>query len=169
VSAWREITGRARQPKKKRKRKPLFTCGRCGDGFSSPLGHVCAGGGDFGRRGRAARAAAARRKRQEAAAARRQAERDRIAAVRKAERERGARRAAAARQAERARGDARVARAKAGSRPAARPGRPAHDYRDCRDDACERPACMAWRDGLAEGRETGYEDGFDAGAASTRS
>ncbi len=108
MNAWREITVRARQPK----RKPLFTCDWCGKGRSNPLGHVCARGGDFARRTRQQDWA-------KDAAAARKVTRDKVTAARQSE--------------------------------------PAKD--------CERPVCLAWRDGPAEGRDLGFEDGFTAGTA----
>lgn len=59
---FRDQTRRVRR--RKRKREPLFRCGKCGKGYANPLGHTCGGGGDFAkRRGAQAReAAAAKRK-----------------------------------------------------------------------------------------------------------
>lgn len=167
MTPWRRVTGRARQPRKKR--APLFTCGRCHQGYSSPFGHVCAGGGDFGRRGKAQKAAkaraAAKAQRQKQAADRRQAERDRIRAAREAEQDKARKRIARVRTAERDRADQRVARARAGRAAPARAPRPAHDHRACRDQDCQRPLCLAWREALMLGQEIGYEHGFEAGAA----
>jgi hypothetical protein len=158
VTPWRAVTARARQPR--RKRRPLFTCGRCHKGYSSPFGHACTGGGDLGRRRKAARnaedRAKATRKRQGTAARRRQAERERIRAVRQAEQEKARRRVAAARAAERAR---------AGRTAAPRAPRQAHDYLRCRDRDCERAACVAYRAGHEAGYETGHEAGYDEGFA----
>jgi hypothetical protein len=158
VNPWRDITARARQPKKKRKRRPLFTCGACGKSHNSPLGHVCTGGGDFRRRTRQQERAAATARRREAAAAGRKATREKVSAARHQERHKARERLAAALAAE---------RAKTGTRSGAGGARrPAHDYRGCRDRDCERPACIAWNDGLTEGREAGFAEGFAVGAAS---
>jgi len=165
MTPWRAITARARHPRKRKKRRALFTCGRCGKSYSSPLGHACTGGGDFAKRRRGLQRAGATRQRQAAAAATRQRERNKVSAARQAERDKAATRVAAARRAERARADARVARAKGGRPPAARRPQATHGYRSCREDDCQRPACEAWREGVAEGREAGFEDGFEAGAA----
>jgi hypothetical protein len=142
---WRKVAAR-----------PLFTCGACGKSYSNPLGHVCGNAGDFGKRRRA-------RKRAEAAAARkakRAAERERVnarvVAARQRERERAAQRVSATRRLERARADARVARAKA-ARPASRPRPSSHDWRNCRDHDCQRPACEAYREGVADGMDAAEE------------
>jgi hypothetical protein len=45
---------------------------------------------------------------------------------------------------------ARAAKARWKKAPARRPGRPAHDYRNCRDADCERVACEAYREGWAD-------------------
>jgi hypothetical protein len=166
VTPWRAITGRARQPR--RKRRPLFTCGTCGKGYSSPLGHTCSGGGDLAKRRRAAGRAAAVAKRKQEAAERRARERARIAEVRKTERARARERVAAARKTEREKAKARAAK----KRPASSGPRPArHEYASCRDADCERAACEAYRDGratgYAEGEEAGYRAGYTDGSAAT--
>jgi hypothetical protein len=71
-------------------------------------------------------------------------------------------RIAGVRAAERRKSDARVARLKA-SRPSRRTS--GHDYRTCRDDDCQRPACEAYREGYADGQEAGYAAGYSAGQA----
>lgn len=129
------------------RKRPLFACGSCGKKYSNPFGHRCGNAGDFGKRKRAAQRAA----RAEAAKAKRAAERqrvnERIAAARKKERERAAQRVSAARRTERRKAEARATRARAARKPPRRPGRPAHDYRNCRDHDCERVACEAYREG----------------------
>ena len=94
------------------------------------------GGGDFAKRRRDQERQQATAKRRQQDAARRERERDKIADVR---------------QRERARADTRVAAAR--KHKPARPARPAHDYRRCRDRDCERTACTAYRDGIAYGLE----------------
>jgi len=42
---------------------------------------------------------------------------------------------------------------------------PQHRYQSCRDGDCERAACMAWREGRAEGYDEGHEDGYREGFA----
>jgi hypothetical protein len=147
VTPWRAVTGRARR--QKRKRRPLFTCGRCGRGYSSPFGHVCAGGGDFAKRTRAKKradeAAARREKRKADRAATKRRERDQTGEARKAENGRSRTRVAAARKAERAKA--------ARKRPPSRPRPQRHDYRNCRDHDCQRDACEAYREGVADGIE----------------
>jgi ribosomal protein L4 len=82
---------------------------------------------------------------------------ERVAAARKKERDRADEQVSATRRRERANADARVARAKAARRPARRPGRPAHDYRNCRDHDCQRVACEAYREGVADGMDAAEE------------
>ena len=160
MTPWRAVTGRARQPK--RKRRPLFTCGTCGKGYSSPLGHACAGGGDFATKARAKKradaAAAAREKRKTDRAAARKKEQERVAEVRRHERARARERVAAARRAERA-------RAPRGRPGQARPRPQRHDYQNCRDADCQRTACEAYREGFADGTSAGFAAGQAAAAA----
>jgi hypothetical protein len=142
---------RAKKGCRKVAARPLFTCGACGKSYSNPLGHVCSGGGDFGKRRRARRRAEAAAARKAKRAAERQRVSERVAAARKAERDRGEARVSATRQRERAKADARVAKARAARKPPRRPGRPSHDYARCRDHDCQRPACEAWREGFQDG------------------
>jgi hypothetical protein len=140
-----------RAVRRKIRAHPLFRCGACGKSYNSPFGHVCGNRGDFGKRRRATQRAAAAAERKQKRAAERAKANERVAAARKAERGRAAARVSATRRRERARADARVARAKAaGARPAGRPKPSAHDYRNCRDHDCQRVACEAYREGVAD-------------------
>lgn len=147
----RKVTGPLkRRARREIRKRPLFTCGSCGKKYNNVFGHRCSNGGDFGKRKRAARRAAEA----EAAKAKRAGQRkrvnERVENARRAERRRANQRVRAER--ERARQRVKAARA---SRPKPRrPGRPAHDYRNCRDADCERVACEAYREGV--------EDGMDA-------
>ena len=125
---------RLTRDKRKRKLRPLFTCGSCGKSYSNPLGHVCTGGGGL-RRKRAAyekqQKAAGQRARETAA---RQARRAREDDARKTRRQREE-------DARRARREKEAATAKARRTKTAAPrraGRPAHDYARCRDHDCQR-------------------------------
>jgi hypothetical protein len=135
------------------RKRPLFACGSCGRKYNNPFGHRCGNAGDFGKRKREAqraeRAEAAKKKR----AADRQRVNERVAAARKAERERAAARVSAARRSERAKAARRAAKAKAARKPPRRPGRPSHDYANCQDPQCQRQACEAYRDGMADAQE----------------
>lgn len=126
----------------------VASCPSCGK-QGSPLTHVCSNRGDFAKRQRTAgrRKAAAERK------ARRDEQRrrtnERVAAARRAERQKAAERL----RREQARAAERVKAAKAKARPPRKPGRPRHDYRTCRDHDCERVACEAYREGVADGMD----------------
>lgn len=146
----RTVVPLKRKIRKEIRRRPLFTCGSCGKPYNSPLGHVCGNAGDFGRRKRAAQRASAAAARRAKRAAERQRVSERIAAARKRERDRAAARLSATRRRERARADARVAKARAARKPPRRPGRPSHDWRNCRDHDCQRQACEAYREGVAD-------------------
>jgi hypothetical protein len=135
------------------RRRPLFTCGACGKQYNNPLGHVCGNRGDFGKRKRARQRAEQAEARKQKRAAERQRVSGRIAAARQSERDRAAQRVSATGRRERARADARVAKARAACKPARRAGRPAHDYIRCRDHDCQRPACEAYREGVADGMD----------------
>ena len=119
------------------RKRPLFRCGSCGKQYSNPFGHVCTGGGLKKQR--------AAYERRQAATARR--EREKAARQVRRQREEGARKKRRQREDEQRR--ERRAREKAKARKPRRPGRPAHDYANCRDHDCERTACEAWRDGYA--------------------
>lgn len=151
----------------------LGACSRCGKPYGNPLTHVCRPKTDFRARRAAFGRKASARARAEARAAERDKQRGRITAVRERERERS--RAQAARL--KARYEARLAAARAKAREphkspeqprAARPRRPPHEYQACADNDCQRPVCLAfkegWRDGHAEGYRQGFEAGFEQGA-----
>src|SRR6266705_1098408 len=138
-----------RNPRGKVRLKPrasasLAKCGTCGKEYANPLGHVCSVKTDFKKR----KAAGQRREAAEAKRAKAFAARAREVAARQARREKENE----ARRARRAREDAarRGRRAKETSR--AKTSR-AHDYRNCRDHDCERAACEAYREGIADGTE----------------
>lgn len=148
----------------------LGGCARCGKQYGgrngNPLTHVCRPrDGDFRKRKterqRKARAAA----RSAARAAERDKRRARIAAVR--ERERNRSRTQIARL--KASYDLRLAaaKAKAGTphkSPASpRPRRPSHDYQSCSDQDCQRPVCVAFKEGYRDGHRDGYKQGYDKG------
>jgi hypothetical protein len=147
------ITPAKRRLRREIRKRPLFTCGGCGRKYNSPFGHRCSNAGDFGKRKRARqraeRQAAAKAKRAE----QRQRANERVARARATERRRASRRVRETRRRERERAAERVKRARA-SRPKPRKsGRPAHDYRNCRDHDCTRQACEAYREGLADAEE----------------
>ena len=140
-----------RNPRGKVKIKPrasasLAKCGTCGKPYSNPLGHVCTVKTDFRKRkASAGRRAAAGEKRAKRAAAR-----AKEVAARRARRERENE----ARRARRAREDEGRRRRRAKEQaPGGRAARDKHDYRNCRDHDCERQACEAYREGVADGAE----------------
>jgi len=146
-------TGRRRgRTRVKPKLSPVSACPGCGKQVN-PLTHTCSNKGDFARRQRAAKRKAAAAERKKKRAAQRARTNERIEAARRAERHRANQRVARERQ----KAAERVKRAKAARRPARKPGRPRHDYRNCRDADCERLACEAYREGV--------EDGMDAAEA----
>ena len=136
-------TGRRRL--KPRARLSLAVCGNCGKEYSNPLGHVCVVKSGLRKRKAAAKRSAATEARREKA----RAARAREVAARRKRREKET----AARQARRAREDEARRRRKAAERPAAPGNGRAHDWRNCRDHDCERPACEAYREGIADGEE----------------
>ena len=125
--------------------------------------------GDFRKR----RTARKRKVRAAARAAVRAGERDKqrakIAAVRERERQRS--RAQAARL--KASYELRLAAAKAKTgqqhkgpeRPKPRPRRPPHEYQSCADKDCQRPVCVAFKEGHREGYQQGFEQGDAQGYA----
>lgn len=142
------------------------TCPACGKPRGNPFTHTCTVKTDFTARKRTAeRQATAARKRARAKEARerrraREAERRKAATERR--RQAAARKRAKEAERRRAAADKRKADA-AAKRKAARPARPAHDYRTCTDDTCRRYACLAWKEAWQEGRTTGLDDGYDLG------
>ncbi len=146
----------------------LGTCSRCGKDYGNPLTHVCRPKSDFKSR----RAAFARKARTRAARTARQSraerERARIAAVRKRERERSRARAARLKASYEARLAAAKAKAKTpakspASPKSARPRRPPHEYQSCTDQDCQRPVCVAFKEGYRDGHRDGYQQGFEQG------
>lgn len=157
-AARRKVRAKVTMPAKRAirrevRKRPLFQCGSCGKSYNSPFGHTCSGGGDFGKRRRAKQRAERAEARKAKRAEQRKRVNERIAAARKKERDRADQRVSATRRRERARAAERVAKAKAARKPARRPGRPSHDYRNCRDHDCERAACEAYRDGVNDGMD----------------
>ena len=148
-----------RVPRRKKKREPLFRCGKCGKGYGNPLGHSCGGGGDFARRRRAQDRAADTAKRRAETAERRAREREKITAVRQRERAKARERVAAARKAEREKAKRK--------RPAGRSRPERHDYRNCRDAECQRVACEAYREGHGDGWMEGYAAGQSSAAGAS--
>jgi hypothetical protein len=69
-----------------------------------------------------------------------------------------------------------VAAKKRADAAAARKAAPKHEYQRCKDEGCARVACVAYREGYAdghrigftEGEEAGYQAGHAAGAAESR-
>lgn len=151
MTTFREKT--RRQPRPKRKGRALFRCGSCGKRYSNPLGHVCGKGGDFARRRKREKASGRRAREREVRAARRAKEADARRARRRREDD--------ARRGRRSRETAATAARK--RKAASRPARPAHPYESCRDRACERIPCTAWREGYEAGYEAGYAEGFEQG------
>ena len=145
----------------------LGGCARCGKTYGgrngNPLTHVCRPrDGDYRRRRterqRKTRAAA----RAQARTAERDRQRARIAAVRARERHRS--RAQIDRL--KASYELRLAAARAKSsqphKSQPRPRRPPHDYQACADKNCQRPVCVAFKEGDRQGYERGFPDGLAA-------
>lgn len=149
-----------------RLRPVLGGCSRCGKTYGgrngNPLTHVCRPrDGDFRQR------KAARQRKIRAAA---------TAKARAAEREKQQAKVTAARERERQRSRAQVARLKAAyekrlaaerarsrqqHKAPARPRRPPHEYQSCQDKDCQRPVCVAFREGYRDGHRDGYKQGFE--------
>jgi hypothetical protein len=141
--------GRRRgRTKVKPKLSLLSSCPRCGK-QDNPLTHVCSNSGDFRKRQRAAarRQAAAERKAKRAE--QRAKVNERIADAKRAERHRANQRVLR----EREKAAERVRKARASRPPSRKPGRPKHDYRNCRDHDCTRIACEAYREGIEDGQD----------------
>jgi hypothetical protein len=152
----------------------LGGCARCGKQYGgrngNPLTHVCRPrDGDFrGRRTAQRRQDQARTRAQE-----RQSERDKqrkkIADVRERERQRS--RAQIDRLKASYNQKLADARAKAKQpyqdkpKPKPRPRRPPHEYQSCTDNDCQRPVCVAFKEGYREGHKDGYKHGFEQGWA----
>jgi len=150
----RKVTLPAKRAVRKQiRRRPLFHCGSCGKQYNNMFGHTCGSKGDFGKRRKAAKRAAAAAVRKTRRAAERQKQNERVARVRQRERGRAAGRVSVTRRRERAKADERVARARNKPRRAPRPRPSSHDYRNCRDHDCERQACEAYREGLIDAEE----------------
>jgi hypothetical protein len=147
----------------------LGGCARCGKQYGgrngNPLTHVCRPReGDFRQR----RTAQARKARAAARAAERDKQRARITAVRERERERSRARAARLKASYERRLAAERERArerhKGPARPkSTRPRRPPHEYQSCMDQDCQRPVCLAFKEGYRDGDRDGYQRGYDKG------
>jgi hypothetical protein len=44
-----------------------------------------------------------------------------------------------------------------------RPRRPPHEYQSCMDQDCQRPVCLAFKEGYRGGDRDGYQRGYDKG------
>jgi hypothetical protein len=147
----------------------LGGCARCGKQYGgrngNPLTHVCRPrDGDFRQR----RTAQARKARTAARTAERDKQRARITAVRERERERSRARAARLKASYERRLAAERERArerhKGPARPkSTRPRRPPHEYQSCTDRDCQRPVCLAFKEGYRDGHKDGYQQGYDKG------
>lgn len=126
-------------------RLTLIRCGKCGKRYSSPLGHVCVTRLD--RKPRRGRKRIQFRASVKCGTCGRLVTNPLTHTCRKRSDYR--RRLAA----ERKRRAAERRKAAAARRRAARPVKPKHDYRACRDADCARVACQAFRDGVAAGME----------------
>ena len=83
---------------------------------------------------------------------------------RKAEHQRKIRTAARARTraAERDKQQARITAVRERERQRSRAR---HEYQSCKDEDCQRPVCVAFKQGYKDGYRDGYEDGFEQGYA----
>lgn len=150
----------------------LGGCARCGKQYGgrngNPLTHVCSPrDGDFRRR----KTAQVRKVQASARATVRAAERDKqrakISAVRERERQRS--RAQVARL--KASYEARLGAAKAKASQKApqpkttadKPRKPPHEYQSCTNKDCQRPICLAFKEGYRDGHRDGYKQGFEQG------
>ena len=146
----------------------LGGCSRCGKQYGGrnggPFTHVCnPRKGDFRQRKaaqrRKIRAAATAKQR----AAEREKQREKIAQVRERERARSRAQIARLKASHAARLKAAKARAaQPYSRPA-KPRRPPHEYQSCTDKDCQRPVCLAFKEGYKDGHRDGDEQGFGRG------
>ena len=147
----------------------LGGCARCGKQYGgrngNPLTHICRPrAGDFRKR----KTAAARKARASARKAARAAERDRqrarIAAVRNRERQRSRAQAARLKASYELRLTAAKAKAKSPAQPkSTRARKPPHDYQSCTGKDCQRPVCLAFKEGYQQGHRDGYQQGYDKG------
>lgn len=151
-----------------RVRPVLGGCSRCGKTYGgtngNPLTHVCnPRAGEFRQR----KAARQRRIRAAATAKARAADRDRqrakIAEVRERERRRSRAQVARLKAVHAERLKAAKARAGQPHQAPAKPRRPPHEYQSCSDQDCQRPACVAFREGYRDGHRDGYRQGYDKG------
>lgn len=147
----------------------LGGCARCGKQYGSrngnPLTHVCRPrDGDFRRRRterqRKIRAAA----RSKTRAAERDRQRARIADVREREQRRSRAQIARLRASYEKRLEAERAKSRTKHEPPRkRPRRPPHEYQSCTDKDCQRPVCVAFREGYRDGHRDGDREGFTRG------
>lgn len=141
---------------------PAFgDCPRCGKPYGNPLTHTCRPKSGF----KARKAQQQRKIRAAATAKARTADRDRqrarIAEVRERERRRSRAQVARLKAAHAAR--LKAARAGQSRQAPAKPRRPPHEYQSCSDTDCQRPVCVAFREGYREGDRDGYRRGYDKG------
>jgi flagellar biosynthesis/type III secretory pathway protein FliH len=153
-----------------RVRPVLGGCSRCGKTYGgaagNPLTHVCnPRAGEFRQR----RAARQRKIRAAVTAKARAAERDRqrakIAEARERERLRSAAQVARLKASYEKRLAAERARSKQQHKapPRSKPRRPAHEYQSCADQDCQRPVCVAFKEGYRDGDRDGFKRGFEQG------
>jgi hypothetical protein len=140
----------------------LGGCSRCGKQYGgkngNPLTHVC----------RPRQGEFRRRKNAEASKAKRDKERAKVTAARNRERHRSKAQIARLKASYEARLAAARAKAKTPvkSRPApksTKPRKPAHEYQSCMDKDCQRPVCIAFKEGYRDGDGDGYQRGLQEG------
>lgn len=61
------------------------------------------------------------------------------------------------------RSDFKKRKKQAGAPKPGKKPREQHDYQLCKDDACPRPLCVAFKTGYRRGYQDGWKDGYDLG------
>jgi hypothetical protein len=145
-----------------RLRPVLGGCARCGKQYGgrngNPLTHVCnPRAGEFRKRKRTEASKAARAKRQAPVTAARTRERERSKAQLERLKARYELRLAAARA------KAKTPARKPPASKSAKPRKPPHEYQSCMDGGCQRPVCIAFKEGYRDGDRDGYQRGYDKG------
>ncbi len=166
-------SGRASRRRATIKLQPVLGgCARCGKRYGgrngNPLTHVCRPrDGDFRRRRTAQQRKARSAARAKVRAAERDKQRARITAARDRERERSRIRVARLKASYERRLATERAKARTAHKdqPRSPPRRPPHDYQACADQDCQRPVCVAFKDGYRAGHQDGYTQGFEQGWA----
>ncbi len=151
-----------------RVRPVLGGCSRCGKQYGgrngNPLTHVCRPrAGDFRKRKTAYRRKVQAAARVKARTAGRDKQSAKIAAVRERERQRSRAQIARLKASYELRLTAAKAKAGQQHKSPARPRRPPHEYQSCRDKDCQRPVCVAFKEGYRDGHRDGYREGFEQG------